>query len=546
MNTVIPNQRSARRRTDASGAPVPGCRASTFRLRPVRGLLAAGAVAAFATSAAVAADWPMWGLDASRNMVSPEKSVPDSFATGKIRADSEEIDMATTKNVKWVVKVGSQCYGNPTVAGGRVYVGTNNESPRDKKFEGDHSMLMCFEEATGKYLWQLGVPKLGAGKVSDWEYLGICSSPAVEGNRLYLVTNRCEVVCLDTEGMANGNDGPFKDEGQYAAGPGKPPLTVGPQDADIIWRFDMSEELGVFPHNVTSCSPLVQGDYVYTSTSNGVDWSHVNLPSPRAPALIALNKKTGELAGEEVSKISKNTLHANWASPAFGVVGSRGVLVYGGGDGFCYGFEPVPVKGEDDLDVLKEIWRFDCNPPHYRMKDGKPLKYATHDGPSEIISTPVFYKNRVYVAIGQDPEHGEGVGNLSCIDATKTGDITASGKVWAYDKLNHTISTVSIADNLLFVADYAGVVHCLDPDTGAVHWTHKTGSHIWGSTLVADGKVYVGNESGDLIILAAAKEKKVINTINFGSPVYSTPVVANGVLYVASQNQLYAIQDQAR
>jgi outer membrane protein assembly factor BamB len=477
-------------------------------------------------------------------MVSPEKGLPASFEPGKQKANSEEIDMATTKNVKWVAKVGSQFYGNPTISGGKVFVGTNNESPRDKKYEGDYSMVMCFEEATGKYLWQLAVPKLGAGKVSDWEYLGICSSPAVEGNRLYVVTNRCEVVCLDTEGMANGNDGPFKDDAQYCAGPDKPPIPSGPQDGDIIWRYDMSEELGVFPHNIASCSPLLQGDVVYTATSNGVDWSHLNLPAPRAPTLIALNKMTGELLGEEASGIGKNTMHCNWSSPAFAPIGPNGLLIFGGGDGFCHGFDPVPVKDKEGISVFKEIWRFDCNPPHYRKKNGLPVKYATREGPSEIIATPVFYKGRVYVAIGQDPEHGEGVGNLCCIDASKTGDITESGRVWTYDKINRTISTASIVDDIVYVADYAGVVHCLDAATGKVHWTHETGSHIWGSTLVADGKVYVGNEAGDLVVLAAGKEKKEIARIGMGGPVYTTPVAANGVLYVGTQSHLYAIQNK--
>ena len=77
-------------------------------------------------------------------------------------------------------------------------------------------------------------------------------------------------------------------------------------------------------------------------------------------------------------------------------------------------------------------------------KDGKPIKYPAAEGPSEINATPVFWKNRVYVAIGQDPEHGEGVGILTCIDATKTGDITQTGKIWSYDKIHRSISTVSI------------------------------------------------------------------------------------------------------
>ena len=124
--------------------------------------------------------------------------------------------MATTRNVKWVAKLGSQAYGNPTIAGGKVFVGTNNESPRDPKFEGDYSMLMVFEEASGEYLWPWRC--LGAGKVSDWEFLGLCSSPHVEGERAYILTNRCEVLAADVNGMETGNDGEFQDEAKYFAG----------------------------------------------------------------------------------------------------------------------------------------------------------------------------------------------------------------------------------------------------------------------------------------------------------------------------------------
>jgi outer membrane protein assembly factor BamB len=479
------------------------------------------------TVSVFAADWPMWGGTPQRNMVSAEKGLPDLIAPGKFKSDSEEVDMATTKNVKWVAKLGSQAYGNVTVAGGKVFVGTNNESPRDPKYKGDYGMVMCFDEKTGKFLWQQAVPKLGSGKVNDWEYLGICSSPLLDGDRVYVMSSRCEVLCLDAIGMANGNDGPFKDEAQYVAGPGKPPIEQGATDGDIIWRFDMREELGVFPHNITSSSILMVGERLYCTTSNGQDWSHLNIPAPFAPSLICLDKKTGKLLGEEASGISKRLFHSNWSSPAFG----NGVVFFGAGDGHVYAFDPVPVRDEkEDRDVLKEIWRFDCNPPEYKER-----RYPAAAGPSEVIATPVFYNNRVYVTIGQDPEHGDGVGALSCIDA-------ASGKkIWQYTGIRRSISTVSIADDLLFVADYAGKVHCLDALSGKLHWVHDTQAHIWGSTLVADGKVYIGAEDGLLWILAAGKQKKVINKIDFGAPIYSTPVVANGVLYIGTQTHLYAV-----
>jgi outer membrane protein assembly factor BamB len=492
-----------------------------------------------ALSAVIAADWPFWGNTSSRNMVSSETGLPDSFNPGRYKGNTDEIDMATTKNVKWVVKLGSQAYGNPTVAGGKVFVGTNNESPRDPKIQGDRGVVMCFDEKTGKFLWQLACPKLGTGKVSDWEFLGICSSPAVDGNRVYIVTNRCEAMCLDTEGMANGNDGPFKDEGQYMAGPGKPPVPVGPMDADIIWKFDMREELGVFPHNITSCAPLVFNDRVVVTTSNGVDWTHTNIPNPKAPTLCMLDKNTGKLLGEEASGISARTLHSNWSSAAHGKVNGRDLIIFGGGDGFCYAFDGQETRYEDGINVLKEVWRFDCNPPRYRLKNGKPIKYATPEGPSEVIATPVFHNHRVYVPIGQDPEHGEGVGNFVCLDA-------ATGKpLWQNDQIMRSLSTPAIIGDMLFVADFSGFVYCMDTETGKIHWKYDTKSHIWGSPLVADGKVYLGTEDGDFIILAARKQMKEIAKIDMRSPVYSSPVVANGTLYIATPTHLYAIANGA-
>ena len=109
-------------------------------------------------SATDAADWPQWGGDAGKNMVSVEKALPASFVPGETDAKTEAVKMSTTRNVKWVAKLGSQTYGNPTVASGKVFVGTNNESPRDPRSLGDRGIVMCFDEKTGEFLWQLVSP----------------------------------------------------------------------------------------------------------------------------------------------------------------------------------------------------------------------------------------------------------------------------------------------------------------------------------------------------------------------------------------------------
>ena len=522
-----------------------------------------------AWSLGFSADWPQWGRQPMRNMYSPAKGLPDSFGKVEFKPGTEEVDTKSVKNLKWAAKIGSQSYGNVTVAGGKVFIGTNNENPRDPRHQGDRSILMCFDEKTGEFLWQLVVPKLASGKVNDWENLGLLSSPTVEGDRVYLVTSRCEVLCLDINGMANGNDGPFKDEAKYVVKDvlldrGKPterpapPIEPGPKDADIIWRYDMMDELGIFPHNASNCSVLIVDGIVYVCTSNGQDWTHSNIPSPNSPSFIALNAKTGEFLAEDDAHIGPHIFHGQWSSPSLAVVNGRKLILFGGGDGVCYAFDPKPVK-EGDSTFLKTVWKYDCNPP-----ERKKFKYPAAEGPSEVNATPVFYKNRVYVAVGQDPEHGEGVGILNCIDATKTGNITQSGKVWSYDKIHRSISTVSIDPDtgLLFVGDFSGYLHCFDAETGKLYWTFDMKAHMWGSTLVADGKVYAGDEDGDFTVIAANKGKKfppekikpggaeneaiVISETNLGSPVYGTPIEAGGVIYVQSNTHLFGFYDATK
>jgi outer membrane protein assembly factor BamB len=382
--------------------------------------------------------------------------------------------------------------------------------------------------------------------------LGICSSPAVDGDRVYVVTNRDEVLCLDAQGMANGNDGPFTDERHYWVPAGHPPVEPGPQDADIIWRFDMTA-LPVFPHDAAASSVLVHDDVVYVGTANGVD--HKKPPFPGAPSLIALDKRTGRLLAADNEGIGARTFHGQWSSPSLGRVGGRPLVFFGGGDGVCYAFDAVTAAA-GSRGFLHKLWSYDCTAPYRLDKYGKPVDYWSGDkredrgnlddgrcaSPCEIIGTPAFYKNRVYVAIGQDPQHGRGRGLLTCIDAAKAGDIAGGGKIWSYDKIDRSLSSVSVAGGLVYAADMPGRVHCLDAETGQCYWVYDCKSDIWTSTLVVDGKVFVGTAKG-LWVLAAGKHPQVLATIRLGSPIRSMPVVADGTLFVASQRYLWAIGD---
>jgi len=512
-------------------------------------------------TATAAHDWPQWGGSDGRNMVASAVSLPKQFTPGQKRPDGTGIDLKTTEHVRWTAHLGSHVYASPTIADGRVFIGTNDSCLHDARYEETGGgLLMCLDEATGKTLWNLVVRGMertpATRKYANHLQVGICSPATVEGGRVYIVTNRAEVLCLDVQGMANGNDGPYTDERHYTRGADQPPVAIGPGDADIIWRFDMLHELPIFPHDANCSAVLVHGDVLYVGTANGVD-DEVT-PFPAGPSLIALDKHTGRLLGYDGAKIGTRVFHGQWSSPSFGQVGKQGLVFFGGGDGICYAFEALEHAPDRPV-VLKCAWSCDCNPPEYRFRDGKPIDYwdgnartsdsnkddGSYVGPSEIIATPVFYKNRVYVAIGQDPTHGRGRGMLNCIDATRRGDISKSGRIWTFDKLDRTMSTVSISNGLLYIADHPGRLYCLDAETGECYWVYDTKQQVWGSTLVADGKIYLGTQKA-LWVFAAGKEKRVLNQVRLGSPVWATPVAAGDTLYVASQRYLWAVEDLPR
>ena len=547
------------------------------------------AILILSATAVGAADWPSWGGQPSRNMASEtEKDLPAWYSLGE-KKDKGELDLSTAKNIKWVAKLYNNTFGSPVVSQGRVFIGAAGDSPADAR-------VLCFDAETGK---ELGKFVCGPSKTKTDNY-GVCSTPTVEGDRLYFVAPFPEVMCLDLASWLN----PAAATGAANSAP------------PIVWRYDMAKELRVMQDHVASSSVLVHGDFVYACTGNGRYKTPGKPFYPLTPSLIALNKHTGQLVARDDEQLGEQLWRGQWSSPSLATVNGKAQILFATGDGFCYAFEPadpaakvtpdrwitstlrgpivyyIDVKGKDtaglspaeyakkfnvlpsaqkpalplefrfsidmpvttpidsiptaklpDVPILKKIWWFDCLPPEYRNAPfyarGGPGDGQKH--PCDIIATPVFYRNRVYVAIGGDPVHGSlnSRGHLVCIDATKTGDVTNGGKVWSYDELNASLSTVAIADGLVFAIDEASVIHCLDADTGKKYWTHALEGDqgpINSALLAADGKVFAGKT-----ILAVSKTLKKLSTIDRGTHSSSVPCVANGVLFAVHGKLLWAV-----
>lgn len=472
-----------------------------------------------------AGDQPQWGERFSRNLVSQEKDLPDRF------------DPETRENVKWSVDLGTNTYTTPIVANGKVLIGTNNGNPRDPKHQGDRGVLMCFNESNGAFLWQLAIPKIA--DYQDWPGIGLTGVPTVEGDRVYLITNRCEVMCLDLDGLSDGNDGPYMEEGRYLSPTGDL-MEVDDRDGDIVWVTDLIEELGTHPHDSPHGSVLIKDNYLYLGTSNGVDASHKFIPAPEAPSFAVFDKTNGKLVAVDGENMGPRIVHCTWSSPSYGEIEGKGLIVCGGGDGVCYAFEPIGAASEEEVSILKRVWRFDCDPDAPK-ENVHSYKGNLKTSASNITGMPVFVEGRVYVEAGGDLWHGKKEAWLKCIDASQQGSITQSGLVWSYPLERHCMSTPAVTEDLVFIGDCGRTVHCIDKKTGGGLWKHDSEGEIWGSPLVADEKVYIGTRRGDFWIFAADKEKKVLSRIDLKEPVQGTPTAANGVLYVASMSRLYAI-----
>lgn len=498
-------------------------------------------------------DWPQWGGTSVRNNAPAGQGIPADWDPGRFDRDTGQWLPGTSRNVGWVVRLGSETYASPVVANGKMFIGTNNAGGYTRRFPPDVDLgcLLCFRESDGRFLWQLSRQKLPSGREHDWRRKGLVASPLVDGDRLWVVSNRCEVLCLDAEGFHDGqNDGPLTDEAAQAD-----------DEADVVWAFDMFGQLGVRPHNMSSCSVTLAGDSLFVNTSNGVNESHLRVPAPDAPSFIALEKNTGALLWQDSSP-GADILHGQWSSPASAVLEGVPQVIFGGGDGWLYSF-----RAEGGPDGKAELlWKFDCNP---KQPGARGMRTR-----NQILGTPVIYDGLVYIAVGEDPEHGEGSGRLWCIAPTARGDISAelvvdfnqvvanpnSGAVWHYtefdwdgdgqiaefeERMHRTCSTAVIVDGLLFIPDFSGLVHCLDAKTGEVHWTHDVYAAIWGSCLAVDGKVYVGDEEGKVTVFKLSAEKEVLGQVHMGTAIYSTPVVANNVLYLATFNRMFAIRETA-
>ncbi len=440
-----------------------------------------------------------------------ERRAPTTTSSGN---PPIEWDTTTGRNIVWSVELGDETFGRPVVAGEVVYVGTDNGRRRNPACVDACGVLLAFRARDGALIWQDAAPRVERG-MRQFLLPSTTSAPYVEGNRLYYVTAECQLRCLDTDGFGDGeNDGPFVDERFH-----------GMRAADIVWELDLCG-LGVFPHEACNSEVLPIGELLIVGTSNGQNEGHTRVLAPRAPSLVAAERHSGSVVWSAIGA-GENVLHGQWCSPVAASVKGRTQVLFGGGDGWLRAY---------DAQSGSELWRFDGNP-----KDARWVPRPGVLSRSPIIASPVWRDDRVYVAMGEDPSHGDGPSLLHAVSTSGAGDVTASGRIWSCGQIGRVVGTPVMEDELLYVGDLGGTVYCVEAAGGEVIWKHETQAAIWGCLALAGSRVYAGNEDGEMTVLRAGRTKEVLARVKMDAPLYSRPAIVGDSLYLATARRMYLI-----
>lgn len=439
---------------------------------------------------------------------------------------------APKEHVVWRAKIGGMA-GGVAILQDKVLVGTyfNKEDPLTHRTLQDGGTVMGFNSETGEFLWQSAHPRLPE-RVNDM--VGFVNSrPWVEGKRAWYVSNRGELVCVDTEGFRDGkNDGPFTAE-----------ELTGPSDADYVWKLDMVRELGVFKRDAADawsaiCSPVVLGDLVYCVTGEGCKLS--GEPSV-APSFLAVNKESGKVVWSSRAP-GQAIIHLQWSSPVVARVNSQDQVVFPGGDGWLYGFEPKTGK---------EIWKVTCNDPalrNWRAAEGGWNNWRPGGMKHFFAGAPTVHKDTLYVGLNQDFESPQTNAPLYAISLGHQGDATAKAVHWKFQHpdFGSTYGSAAVADGIVYVLGHRAVLFALDEKSGEVIWHCRLADDARGrgyaSPILVGSKVLVGTADGELVVLAAGREKKCLGRFDLSGPIYHAPVVAKNMAYIAVSESLYKLR----
>ena len=287
------------------------------------------------------------------------------------------------------------------------------------------------------------------------------------------------------------------------------------KDGKVVWSHSLTEEYGRFTgYGGRTVTPVVDGNLVILSYLNTSWGSHAAMRH----RYFAFDKKTGEVVW--TTRPGGPPKDTTYPVGVVAEINGRRLLIDGNSDGHVYAM---------DVQTGEKVWGFQVS-----------------QGP--LNASVVVDGTRVYASHNRENTDTTVMGRVVCIDGTGTGDITKTHELWRVDGIEAGYSSPAIADGRLYVVDSSANLHCLNGETGEIHWTHSLGTVGKGSPVVADGKIYVTEVNGHFLILQPGEnECKTLSTIQIEresgryAEIYGSPAIADGRVYFTTEEGLYCL-----
>jgi outer membrane protein assembly factor BamB len=265
-----------------------------------------------------------------------------------------------------------------------------------------------------------------------------------------------------------------------------------------IWKVSLGgiPQLGMGP----GASPVVYENLVIvTCDQDAGDSSY----------MVALDKKTGK----EVWRITRKA-RATWATPVLVKTAKRVELVVSGAE-TVVSYDPVTGK---------EIWRCEGVVSH-------------------AIPTPVTDGDVIYLSAGSQAKKAIAVRLGGSGDLTNTPNV-----IWKYEKGTAYVPSPILYGEYLYLMTDKGLITCIEARTGKVVYEGgrvPVPTTFTASPVAFDGKILLTSEDGDTFVLKAGPAHEVLRTNSLGEPIYASPAIAGGKIYIRGEKNLYCIANRA-
>jgi outer membrane protein assembly factor BamB len=292
-------------------------------------------------------------------------------------------------------------------------------------------------------------------------------------------------------------------------------LTALTPAGKVQWQRSMSEEFGLIStHGGRTVSPLIDGRLVIVSALS-VAWGDLGRGGNR---WYAFDKATGTPVW--ISSPQKKHYDTNMSPGIVTTVDGVRLLIVGGTDGTFHGLK---------VNTGEPVWEFEIS------------KRA-------ILTGPVLKGTTAYITHSEENLDTSEMGMLAALDIGGTGTLTAkSNTAWFHHGFQGGFASPVADGERLYVVDNGAILGAFDLKTGAMAWQKTLGTIQKSSPVLADGKLYIGTENGKFYILKpSATGVEVLDEDWLGSeqapePVYGSPAVSGGRVFVTSSDATYAI-----